>query len=167
MSQWGTHKNEYPQQRVFLWRIGENYPRITIKYALTIKEYLVIILGYLFLFLHKNICYEYWLEVPHWGTSNEYWQCIYSMFLWRTGGNYPRTIIKYVSLSPLIFPVKTSVTYIFNCRSHIKEDSTEMAIAIFMYANLHHKPIYAKYHTSEFLHTAEKAWSDAKERGIW
>ena len=29
------------------------------------KEYLVIILGYCFLFLHKSICYEYSLEVPH------------------------------------------------------------------------------------------------------
>ena len=46
-------------------------------------EYLVIILGYFFLFLHKNI--------HNLGTSNEYPQC---MFVWRTGENYPMIIIK-------------------------------------------------------------------------
>ena len=33
-----------------------------------------------FLFLHKNICCGYSLEAPHWGTSNEYPQ---HMFSWR------------------------------------------------------------------------------------
>ena len=40
------------------------------------EEYLVIILGYFFLFLYKNIS----LKVTHWGTSNEYQQ---HMFLLR------------------------------------------------------------------------------------
>ena len=35
------------------------------------EEYLMIILGYFFLFLHKNICCRYSLEVPHQGASNE------------------------------------------------------------------------------------------------
>ena len=38
----------------------------------------------IFLFLHKNICCGYSLEVPHWGTSNEYPQ---HMFLWRNKKN--------------------------------------------------------------------------------
>ena len=37
-----------------------------------------------FLFLHENICYVYSLEVPHWGTSNEYPQ---HMFSWRNKKN--------------------------------------------------------------------------------
>ena len=39
----------------------------------------MIILGYFFLFLHKNICCGYSLEVPRQGASNEYPQ---RMFLW-------------------------------------------------------------------------------------
>ena len=34
----------------------------------------------IFLFLHENICCRYSLEVPQWGTSNEYLQY---MFSWR------------------------------------------------------------------------------------
>ena len=63
------------------------------------EEYLVIILGQFFLFLHKNlIIYMLWysLEVPHWGTSNEYPQ---HMFLWRIRENYPIIITKYTSLT--------------------------------------------------------------------
>ena len=37
-----------------------------------------------FLFLHKNICCGYSLEVPQWGTSNEYPQ---HMFSWRNKEN--------------------------------------------------------------------------------
>ena len=37
-----------------------------------------------FFFLHKSICYWYSLEVPHWGTSNEYPQ---HMFSWRNRKN--------------------------------------------------------------------------------
>ena len=37
-----------------------------------------------FLFLHENICYGYSLEVPHWGTSNEYPQ---HMLSWRNMKN--------------------------------------------------------------------------------
>ena len=37
-----------------------------------------------FLFLHENICCGYSLEVPQWGTSNEYPQ---HMFLWRNKKN--------------------------------------------------------------------------------
>ena len=40
-----------------------------------VKEYSVIILGYFFLFLYKNICCGYSLETPHRGTSNEYPHC--------------------------------------------------------------------------------------------
>ena len=36
------------------------------------KEYFLIIMGYFFLFLHKNICCGYSLEAPQLGTSNEY-----------------------------------------------------------------------------------------------
>ena len=60
------------------------------------QEYQVIILGQFFLFLYKNICCGYSLEAPRRGASNEYPQ---HMFLWRTGENYPRIIIKYSSLS--------------------------------------------------------------------
>ena len=55
------------------------------------EEYLVIILGSFFLFLHKNIYCGYSLEVPCWGTSNEYPQ---HMCLWTNHENYPRIIIK-------------------------------------------------------------------------
>ena len=42
-----------------------------------------------FLFLHKNICCGYWLEVPHWGTSNEYPQPMFSRtYVWRNKKNY-------------------------------------------------------------------------------
>ena len=64
------------------------------------EEYLVIIVGYFFLFLHKNICCGYSLGASCRGASNEYPQ---HMFLWRTRENYPIIIIKYSSLtSPLI-----------------------------------------------------------------
>ena len=56
----------------------------------------MIIVGYFFLFLYKNICCGYSLETPHRGVSNEYPQ---HMFLWRTGENYPRIITKYSSLT--------------------------------------------------------------------
>ena len=45
-------------------------------------EYLVIILGYFFLFLHKNICCGYSLEVLHQGASNEYPKHVF-MANWR------------------------------------------------------------------------------------
>ena len=65
------------------------------------EEYLVIILGYFFLFLHKNICCGYSLEGPHQGTSNEYLQ---HMFLWRIEENYPIIITQYSYLTnPLSF----------------------------------------------------------------
>ena len=54
-----------------------------------------------FLFFHKNICCGYSLEVPQWGTSNEYPQ---HMFLWRTEENYPRVVTKY------FLPLKSSAT---------------------------------------------------------
>ena len=60
------------------------------------EECLVIILGQFFLFLHKNICCWYSLEVPRCGASNEYPQ---RMFLWRTGENYPIIITKFSSLT--------------------------------------------------------------------
>ena len=53
------------------------------------EDYLVMILGYFFLLLHKNICCGYSLEVPHRGTSNEYPQ---HMFLWRKKKNYPKIV---------------------------------------------------------------------------
>ena len=60
----------------------------------------MIILGYFFLFLHKNICCGYSLEAPRQGASNEYPQ---HMFSWRNGENYLRIITKYSSLtSPLV-----------------------------------------------------------------
>ena len=37
-----------------------------------------------FLLLHENLCCGYWLEAPHWGTSNEY---PHHMFLWRNKKN--------------------------------------------------------------------------------
>ena len=58
------------------------------------EEYLMIILEWFFLFLHKNVCCGYSLEAPHQGTFNEYLQC---MFLWRIGENYPIIITKYSS----------------------------------------------------------------------
>ena len=57
---------------------------------------MAIILGYFFLFLHKNICYGYSLEAPCRGASNEYTQ---HMFLWRTVENYPVIVTNYSSLS--------------------------------------------------------------------
>ena len=72
------------------------------------EEYVVIILGYFFLFLHGNICWGYSLEVPHRGTSNEYPQ---RMFLWRTGENYTKIITNYSSLtSPLDMIFKNSLS---------------------------------------------------------
>ena len=64
------------------------------------EEYLVIILGYLFLFLLKNICCGYSLEAPRRGASNEYPQHI---FLLRNKKNYPRIITKYSSLTTPLF----------------------------------------------------------------
>ena len=58
--------------------------------------YLVIILGKVFLFLHKNICCGYSIEAPWQVASNEYPQ---HMFIWRTGANYPIIITKYSSLT--------------------------------------------------------------------
>ena len=60
---------------------------------------MVIILGYFFLFLHKNICCGYSLEAPHRGTSNVYPQ---HMFLWKIRENYPRIITKYSLPTPLL-----------------------------------------------------------------
>ena len=72
-----------------------------ITYRGIVKEYLMIIMGYFFLFLNKNICCGYSLEAPWWGTSNEYPQY---MFLWRTVENYPIIISEYSSLTvPLTY----------------------------------------------------------------
>ena len=49
-----------------------------------------------FLFLHENVCCGYSLEAPHWGTSNEYPQ---HMFSWRNKKNIlwiPPLIYSYV-----------------------------------------------------------------------
>ena len=55
------------------------------------EEYLVIILGYFFSFLHKNIHCWYSLQVPDWGASNKYPRC---MFLWRKlSQNYHRILL--------------------------------------------------------------------------
>ena len=92
------------------WRLEPGYSYGCFKWVATAyvfrglvkEEYLVIIVGSFFLFLHKNICCGYSLEAPRWGASNEYPQ---HMFLWRTRENYPIIIIKYSSLtSPLCFP---------------------------------------------------------------
>ena len=57
----------------------------------------MIILGYFFLFLHKNLYCGYSLEVPQQGTSIEYPQSML-LFLQRTGENYSIVITKYSSL---------------------------------------------------------------------
>ena len=64
-------------------------------------------LGIIFLFLRKNICCGYSLEVPRWGASNEYPQ---HMLLWRTGENYPWIIVKYSSLTNLLLNACTIST---------------------------------------------------------
>ena len=43
----------------------------------------------IFLFLQENICYGYSLEVPQWGTSNEYPQ---HMFFWKSKEKNSNTI---------------------------------------------------------------------------
>ena len=62
------------------------------------EENLLIILRYCFQFLHKNICCVYSLEASLQGASNEY---PHRIFLWRTGVNYPRIIIKFFLTSSL------------------------------------------------------------------
>ena len=72
-----------------------------------------------FLFLYKNICCGYSLEVPHWGASNEYPQHI---FLWRNKktnmwippliGNYtystfPHTVFFYISPNYHTYPISS------------------------------------------------------------
>ena len=61
------------------------------------EKYLLIIWG--FFFLCKIICCGYSLEVPHWGTSNEYPQ---HMDLRRNWENYLRIIFKYSSITSLL-----------------------------------------------------------------
>ena len=62
------------------------------------EEYLVIIMGYFFLFLHKNICCGYSLGLGKALLMSTHNIC----FLWRYGENYPSIITKYSSLtSPL------------------------------------------------------------------
>ena len=57
------------------------------------------IMGCVFLFLHKKTWCGFSLKVPHRGTSNEYPQ---HMSLCRTGEDDPRKIIRYSCLtSPL------------------------------------------------------------------
>ena len=54
-----------------------------------------------YLFLHKNICFGYSLEVPHWGTSNEYPQ-----------HRFFREIIKNISLdTPIILGHETDSVF--------------------------------------------------------
>ena len=61
------------------------------------EEHFMIILGYFFLILHKYIHCGYSLEVPRWGTSNEY---PHPTFIWRNKKNYPRIIAKYIISGP-------------------------------------------------------------------
>ena len=59
-------------------------------------EYLVIIQGYCFLFLHKNIWCGYSLEAPHQGTSNEYPQKNMHIFmekLRKSSKNYHQILV--------------------------------------------------------------------------
>ena len=89
--------NEYPQH-IFLWRTGENYPRIITKYvSLTSSVWPRIACTQLwpiiapdkrglsskifFLYFHEKLYCGYSLESPQWGTPNEYHNII--MFLWR------------------------------------------------------------------------------------
>ena len=60
------------------------------------------IMGYFFLFLHKNLCCGYSLESPWRSESNEYPQHIF--FLWRTDENYPLIISKYLPCNSSINP---------------------------------------------------------------
>ena len=71
------------------------------------------VLGYFSLFLHKSIHCGYSSEAPCQAASNEYPQ---HMFLWRTGENYPRFIIKNSSVTSSLL---STLSKIFS-RLHIE-----------------------------------------------
>ena len=73
----------------------------------------MIILGQFSIFLRKNICCGYSLELPERGVSNELSQ---HMFLLRTGENYPLIITRY----PL---------YLFHCTVTTVHDGTLLDVA--------------------------------------
>ena len=95
--------NEYPQC-MFIWKNMENYPFIITEYPPCLFLWMIQDssgeqikwvfdnLGIIPLFLHKNICCGYSLELPHRGDSNMYLQ---HMFIWKIMENYPSIIIKY------------------------------------------------------------------------
>ena len=64
--------------------------------------------GICFLFLHKNLHCWNSLEATHGGPSNGYPQ---HRFLWQTGENYPRIIIKYSSILICFFPFFHTLRY--------------------------------------------------------
>ena len=73
------------------------------------EEYLLIILGYLYPFLHKNLCGGCSLEAPRCGTSNEYPQC---RFLWRNKKNNVLNYHQILLLSKSSDWTKLHLTYI-------------------------------------------------------
>ena len=81
-----------------------------------------------FLFLHENICCGYSLEVPLWGTSNEYLQ---HMFLWRNKKNIVDTP-SYLYLCILIISL-TSVRQAFTAYKASQEnrDSRFLICSVF------------------------------------
>ena len=80
----------------------------------------MIILGYLFLILHKNKCCGYSLEAPHQDGYKEYQ---HPKFLWRTGENYRRTITKY---SYLASPLKNIHVFIISRKTLMLIDRFEV-----------------------------------------
>ena len=94
---------------------------------LPLRRHIFLYFWDIYLFLHKNICCAYSLEVPWWGTSNEYTQ---HTFLWGTVENYPRIIMKYSSIrTPLdivtlnTLTVKTYNNKWIQCSSNISRSS--------------------------------------------
>ena len=73
----------------------------------------MIILGYFFIFLHKNICCGYSLEAPLWGASNEYPQ--YNCFNRELEKiiTYKVIITKYSLAMPIKF-------FFFRCEMYIE-----------------------------------------------
>ena len=56
----------FPKSWSQKWKVGVTYSKSGVNENSVSGKYFYLI------FLHKNICCGYSLEVPHWGTSNEY-----------------------------------------------------------------------------------------------
>ena len=108
------------------------------------------------LFLHENICCRYSLEVPHWGTSNEYPQHTFSwrnmkiiFFLAEKKAPYLRAVHE-----NQMWPYKTQSNGRPQCMFSWEEHYSYKYYCLFKALMIDFNPFYSSFHLSQLMFTS-------------